>query len=60
MKQERLCGHVCCINTTSSGNTWGGGDVMALLLDRRGDDIKITEVVVKVCASHVSRKSLIC
>jgi hypothetical protein len=26
---------------------------MALLLDRRGDDIKITEVVVKVCLRHM-------
>ena len=36
----------------AAGNYRGGKDVIALLLDRRGDEVKITDQVVQAVAGN--------
>ncbi|KAL4789001.1 hypothetical protein BDV19DRAFT_395460 [Aspergillus venezuelensis] len=38
--------------TAAAGNLWNGKDTMALLLDQQGDEIQITEEVVKAAAGN--------
>ena len=39
---------------TAAGNSWSGKEVVALLLDRRGDQVKITDEVVKTAIRNYS------